>query len=196
MNIRRLFEDAIESARDWHAHLPEAREFCPWPDDLAWKERPAHALPSARLVAESPGAAIKSSMSLAKALGRLVPRIEWRHKYAEEEVGRDFLDRYCWFELAGPDGHFISGKARMTVGYRRTHLHYPRHQRAPEELYTVLSGQATFHSDGEEDETLDPEGVRMHRVNQPHAPTTGEMPVPAFELWRGDNLASEPGMTK
>ena len=196
MSIRRFFENAIESAREWHAHMPEACNFCPWPDDLKWKERPAHALSAATLVAGSHGETIKSSMPLVKALGQLVPYVEWRQTYTEEEVGRDFLDRYCWCELAGPDGHFISSKVRLTVGYWGPHLHYPRHQHTPEELYTVLSGRATFHSDGELDEILGPGCARMHQSNQPHALTTGDQPLLTFVFWRGDDLASDPRMTK
>ena len=195
MSARALFDAALDAARDWHATLPAARSFCDWPGDLIWQDKPAHSLPSAALVASDPGAASPASAPFLDALQALVPHAEWRHGYTADEVGQTFLDRFCWFELAGPHGHFISHQARLTIGYWGRDLFYPRHHHEPEELYTVVAGQALFHVDGEPDSTLSPGGTRLHAPNQPHALTTTDHPVLTFVFWRGAGLGEPPRLT-
>lgn len=196
MTARALFEDALEAARAWHRALPPARAFCDWPTDLAWTGKPPRPLPSARLVASDPGPASPASSALLSALQALVPHVEWRHGYTAQEVGQDFLDRFCWFELAGPHGHFLSHQTRLTVGYWGPRLFYPRHQHAPAELYTVVSGGAVFHADDEADATLGPGDTRLHAPRQPHAMTTIDQPVLSFVFWRGAGLDDPPRMTR
>lgn len=190
-----LFDAVLEAARRWHAALPEAAAFCDWPDDLAWQGRPAHLLPVARLLRSHSGAASMASAPLLAALQAVAPHCEWRHTYTADEVGQRFLDTYGWFELAGPEGHFVTHKARITVGYWGAGLYYPRHQHGPEELYTVVSGGATFHADSKKDATLGPGGTCYHARNQPHAMTTSNTPVLTLVFWRGVGLAATPRMS-
>lgn len=195
MSARARLTAALEAARDWHASLPAARDFCDWPDDLIWADRAAHRLPSAMHLLSNPGAPGAGSAPLMEALQAVIDDVEWRHSYTAEEVGQHFLDHFCWFELAGPEGHFLTDQARITVGYWGPGLFYPRHQHAPEELYTVVSGRALFHADGEADARLGPGDTRLHLSNQPHAMTTGDDPVLTLVLWRGAGLADPPRLT-
>jgi len=188
MSARALFDAALSAARDWYGSLPAAREFCDWPEDLVWADRAAFHLPAADLIASDPGQPNATSAPLMAALQTLVPYAEWRHNYTADEVGQDFLNRFCWCELAGPHGHFHSDSARLTVGYWGPGLYYPPHNHAPAELYTVVSGQALFHAEGEADLTLSPGDTRLHQPNQPHALTTTDHPVLTFVLWRGEGL--------
>ena len=176
--------------------MPAARDFCDWPERLIWRDHPAHLLPAADLMTTDPGKTSAASTPLLAALQALAAHLEWRHTYSEAEVGRHFLDRYGWFELAGPEGHFVTQDIRITVGYWGPGLHYARHQHTPEELYTVIAGSAIFHSDGEADATLGPGGVRYHASNQPHAMTTTDQPLLALVFWRGVGLADPPRMTE
>ena len=136
-----------------------------------------------------------ASAPLVQALQALVPHAEWRHTYTADEVGQNFLDNYCWFELAGPYGHFHSAQARLTVGYWGPGLFYPRHDHEPAELYSVLAGQALFHADGEADQTLGAGDTRLHNPSQPHALTTQDQPVLTFVFWRGEGLDDTPKVT-
>ena len=192
---RAAFDAALRTARDWHQSLPAAREFCDWPDDISWANQGPHLLPAANLISSAPGTATPASDVVLTALQDIAPFADWRHTYTAQEVGQDFLDHYGWFELAGPTGHFHTKQARITVGYWGAGLHYGRHQHAPEELYTVVSGSATFHTDGEKDAPLGPCGTRYHASNQPHAMTTTESPILTLIFWRGDGLADPPRMT-
>lgn len=185
----------LGAARDWHAALPALSAFAPWPDDLQYRTRAAHPLPALGLVQSQPGRATPRSRAMRDALIAAAAHVEWRHTYTEAEVGRDFLNGYGWFELAGPDGHFHTTQARLTVGYWGPNLNYGWHQHEPEEMYSVVSGSAVFRLDGEADLTLSAEDTRLHGSNQPHAMDTLDQPVLTFVMWRGNGLADNPRMT-
>lgn len=194
MIARALFDAALSAARDWHSSIPEMSAFCDWPSDLNYEERTAVAQPVIPHLQSDPGTASAESRNLRDALVALAPQAEWRLTYSEQEVGRDMLQRYGWFELAGPDGHFRTDQTRMTVGYWGAGLDYGRHWHEAEELYSVVAGSATFMADGEAPRTLGPGQTRLHRSNQPHAMTTADQPVLTFVLWRGSGLADPPRM--
>ena len=195
MKTRALFDAALEAARNWHAALPAMQDFCVWPDDLQFVDRPAVERPVLAHLERDPGTANDRSRPLRDAIVALAPHLEWRLTYTEDEVGADFLQRFGWFELLGPDGHFLTDQVRMTVGYWGPNLHYGRHQHEPEELYTVVSGQGAFMLDGADTLTLGPGDTRLHPSNQPHALDTHDHPILTFVIWRGDGLANDPRMT-
>jgi mannose-6-phosphate isomerase-like protein (cupin superfamily) len=195
MTRRALFDEALVAARHWHQSLADVSEFCPWPEDLVWKDRLAHKLPATEQIVTEPGASSAASEDLMRALQKLAPHLEWRLTYTAEEVGQHFLDHFGWFELAGPDGHFVTHNARITVGYWNAGLAYPRHQHVAEELYTVVSGRGLFQSDGDPDEELGPGRTRFHRSNQPHALITTDSPILTMVFWRGDGLADLPALS-
>ena len=195
MTAKAALHRLLDAARDWHGALPSLRDFAPWPDDLTYVERAPNPLPVIAHLMADPGAASPASLPLRDALVGAAPYIEWRHTYTEAEVGRDFLDRYGWFELAGPYGHFTSQQCRLTAAYWGPNLNYGWHQHAPEEIYSVISGSALFKLDGEEDLRLTPEQTRLHGSNQPHAMDTGEQPVLTFVMWRGEGLGDDPRMS-
>lgn len=198
---RALFDHALEAARAYHEALPEAAKFVDWPNDVTWADLSGRQVPGAALMQSDPGfaaegiAAETEVRALQEAIVALAPHVEWRLTYTEEEVGRDFLERFGWFELVGPTGHFHSHQCRMTIGYWGPELDYPWHQHAPEELYTILSGSADFMAEGEEDRCLLPGDTKMHRANQPHAMITKDHPILCFVFWRGDGLADDPAMS-
>lgn len=192
---RLLFEQALAAARELYTLTPAMREFRDWPDDLLFVNRPASPVPATELMPLLPGAASGYTRHLQRALAAISPFVEWRHTYSEAEVGRDFLDRYGWFELVGPHGHFHSAKLRMTVGYWGPDLWYPWHEHGPEELYTIVSGSALTLADGEEDRRVTAGETRLHQSRQRHALQTEGQPLLAFVLWRGEGLDAMPQMS-
>jgi len=195
MSARALFDAALQAARDWHTALPAASEFTAWPDDLRYEGRPPAPQPAIAHLTRDPGTACDLSRPLRDAIVALAPYAEWRLTYTEDEVGADFLRRFGWFELAGPDGHFLTDKVRMTVGYWGPNLSYGRHHHKPQELYTVVSGSGLFMLDGDDTLTLGPGDTRLHPSDQPHALDTTDQPILTFVFWRGDGLADDPRMT-
>lgn len=196
MTTRPLFDAALAAAKTWHAALPKAAAFCAWPTDLRYKHSAPCPLNATTLIQTAPGTPSPASEPLLNALQALAPHLEWRHTYTVDEVGQHFLDHFGWFELAGPTGHFITHEARITVGYFGAGLHYGRHQHAAEELYTVVSGHATFHLDHAQDARLGPGDTRFHASNHPHALTTTDSPLLILVFWRGEGLADPPAMTR
>lgn len=198
---RVLFDAALDAVRDFHANMPTVAGFQAWPNDIAWADRDGHALPVVQLVQSDPGgpaaddAEAGQTRRLQQAIMALAPYVEWRLTYTEEEVGADFLQRFGWFELVGPDGHFHSTQTRMTVGYWGRGLYYPWHDHEPEELYCVVSGEGVFEVDGEPTQKLGAGQTRLHRTFQRHALTTEEQPILCFVVWRGDGLADDPRMS-
>lgn len=195
MTARSLFDAALAAARDWHAGLPAAHAFCDWPQHLHYRERAPRHLPACDLITSAPGQTSNRSARLVEALQAVAPHLEWRLTYTADEVGQHFLDNYGWFELAGPDGHFITDEARITVGYWGPGLEYGRHHHRAEELYTVVAGQAVFKADGEADREIGPEGTRLHASDQSHAMTTTDSPILTLVFWRGAGLSDMPAMS-
>lgn len=199
--VRALFEQALVAAQAFHAATPEVQAFQPWPDDIEWSNRVGVAVPGASLAASDPGDVLADgpraaeTQALQRAISALAPHAEWRLTYTEDEVGADFLQRFGWFELVGPDGHFHSRQTRMTIGYWGPGLYYPWHEHEPEELYCVLSGGGLFEAEGEEPIRLSSGATKLHKSLQPHALTTEDQPILCFVLWRGEGLADDPRMS-
>lgn len=195
MSARARLDAALEAARLWHAALPEARAFCDWPGDITWAGRPALDGPARDQIRAAPGEPSPASAPLLQALQAIAGDVEWRHTYTADEVGQHFLDHFGWFELAGPEGHFHSDEARVTVGYWGADLFYPRHCHAPAELYTVVSGSGLFALDDAPDLTLRAGDTRLHPPNRSHALTTTESPILTLVFWRGEGLADPPRLS-
>jgi mannose-6-phosphate isomerase-like protein (cupin superfamily) len=196
MNQRAALGALLQTTRAWHAALSEAVSFSPWPDDAGWQARAPRALPASDLIRRNPGTPNARSTALLGDLQAAAAFAEWRQSYGAEDLGQHFLDHSGWFELAGPEGHFVTRKARITVGYWGPGLFYPRHQNASAELYTIVSGRATFHADGVADADLGPGQTRFHAPNQPHAMTTQDHPVLAVVFWRGERLEEAPRLAR
>lgn len=200
-SIRQLFDEALAAAEQFCKAVPEVAAFQGWPSDIEWASKAPVAIPAIDLVTSDPGreadgtAADGETRRLQHAIMAIAPHAEWRLTYTEEEVGADFLNRFGWFELVGPDGHFRSSQTRMTIGYWGDNLHYPWHEHQPEELYCILSGEAAFMAKGEPDCIVSAGQTKLHKVLQPHAMTTTDQPILCFVLWRGEGLADDPRMS-
>ena len=188
------FDKLIATVGDLVRATPELREFVVWPDSFTRGGLPPLAVPAipqiealmapASTITEPACAAVKAAARVA----------HWQQTYTEAEVGRDFLNRYGWFELLGPTGHFLSDSVRAYIAYWGEGLHYPTHLHEAEELYYILAGAAEFHADGQPSELVMPEGTRHHASNQPHAMDTHAAPVLTLVLWRGPGLGGSARM--
>lgn len=174
--------------------LPQLRDFAPWPADPPFADRPPQAIPAIAPIETLDAATTARTAPLAAAVAAVARDAHWEQTYSEAEVGRDFLDRYGWFELLGPGGHFRTGALRAYIAFWGAHLHYPPHLHEAEELYCVLAGEAVFHAAGMPSARLGPEALRLHRASQPHAMDTGAAPILTLVLWRGAGLEGIPRM--
>ena len=120
---------------------------------------------------------------------RLTPYINWKQTYDEKDVGKSFLEKYGYFELFGPTGHFLTKKMSLYVIFFHTDNFYTWHNHEADELYFVLSGSAKFESVGNKSEILTPMKTRLHKSFQPHSLTTYNEKCLSLVIWR-DKLES------
>ena len=73
--------------------------------------------------------------------------MKWKTTYSENEVGSDFIKRYGWFDLIGPNGPFYMNNTRIMIGYWGENLNYQMHWHLAEEAYVPLDGSALFWSE-------------------------------------------------
>ena len=123
-------------------------------------------------------------------LKKLSSFIHWKQTYDEKDAGKDFLDKYGYFELFGPTGHFVTNKMALYVIFFDTENFYTWHNHEAEELYFVISGSAKFESKGDQSEILTPLKSRFHKSFQPHSLTTYNNKCLSLVVWR-DNLECE-----
>ncbi|WP_209834746.1 dimethylsulfonioproprionate lyase family protein [Ruegeria sp. HKCCE3926] len=186
-------DDVLEAARQLHQAHRDLAAFASWPDDLTPTGlQPAH-IPATDLVGDFGLDGVAPTRDLVAAIKASAHLAQWKHTYTEEEVGADFLNRYGYYELLGPTGHFHSTQLRGYVGYWGAGLDYDWHSHQAEELYLTLAGGAVFRSN--EDETfVGPHQTRQHKSWQSHAMTTMDQPILTFVLWRGEGMGDLPRM--
>jgi mannose-6-phosphate isomerase-like protein (cupin superfamily) len=189
----------IAFARAYHAltmlvaSTPALLGFAGWPLALP-AQKPARPIPAAEILKAWAEGHTDATLATRDAIRDLTDYADWQLTYTEDEVGQDFLNRYGWFELVGPEGHYRSDEIRAYIAYWGENLYYPWHLHEAEELYFILAGEALFEAEGDDPVTLRPGDIRIHRSNQPHQMTTGDSPVLALVLWRGAGLTGSPRM--
>lgn len=184
---RHALQTAYDAATDLVLATPELHSFAGWPQ-AQFAATPATPMPGGPGLAAWQADETTPALALHDAIRAAVPFARWQHTYTEEEVGRDFLNRYGWFELAGPYGHFRTDEMRAYIAYWGEGLEYPFHLHEAEELYYVISGQALFEAEGQPSAVLRAGDTRLHLSNQPHAMRTLEAPILTLVLWRGGGL--------
>ena len=112
------------------------------------------------------------------------PVTDWEQGYNEKEVDKDFLNKYGFFELIGPSGHFETSEMALYVNFLDKNTYYPWHNHEAEELYFIVSGEAKFESKDQDEEILSSTKTRFHKSFQPHAITTIENKVLSFVIWK------------
>ena len=134
----------LESTRKVHKENPELREFVVWPDDLVKVDQPSEKIPATELVAKFELRGTEKTQNLIEIIKENTSLINWQRTYKEEEVGSDFLNRYGYYELIGPEGHYHSNKIRGFIAYWGEELTYDWHSHEAEEIYFILAGSGLF----------------------------------------------------
>lgn len=191
MSAREAFGTLLAEATNLVDHCSELAGFSDWDIAPRYQVRMPSLVPA---IAELRAEAFTSSFH--RAVCAVADYAHWQRSYSEDQVGADFLNRYGWFELIGPNGHFHSPTTRGYVAYWGRGLYYPNHWHAAEEIYYVTDGAAEFISEGAEDAILGAGRTRTHSSNQPHALETLDQSVLCFVLWRGKGFDGKPYMPK
>ena len=101
-------DDVLKAAQQLHQSHPELSTFGAWPDDFVAKYLEPNNIPAVELVQKTDFPTENATRSLSDAIRATAHLAQWKHTYTEEEVGADFLNRYGYYELFGPTGHFHS----------------------------------------------------------------------------------------
>jgi len=194
----RLLNKVVEETRSVvKKSLPEVREFVgdSLSKDFELKEPVPKTLP---VVAHLTSVATRPDDVTALLVDAIIAArdvLHWQQSYSQADgFDEDYLARYGWFNLISPDGPFVSEDLRVSVGYWGEGLFYKEHWHEPEEIYLVLSGAATFISEGRAPRACTIGETVFHESNQPHAidMTPGRLLAMAF--WRGNALVVKPGL--
>ncbi|MEX0316449.1 MAG: dimethylsulfonioproprionate lyase family protein [Ruegeria sp.] len=186
-------DDVLEAARQLHRAHDDLRGFGAWPDVLAQTGLQPRAIPATDLVAGFALDGTGQTQALVEAVRATAHLAHWKRTYTEAEVGADFRNRYGYYELFGPTGHFHSTRLRGYIGYWGAGLSYDWHSHQAEEIYLTLAGGADFRIAGDEAH-VGPGQTRAHVSWQSHAMVTTDRPILTFVLWRGEGMADLPRM--
>lgn len=129
-----------------------------------------------------------NTRNLTNAIVQAAAKLHWTHSYGPDEVGQAFLDQHAWFNLVGPEGPFKSNQLRVSIGYWAKGVHYHEHRHAPEEIYCVLAGGATFRTAGRSAVHGEPGDLILHPLDAPHSLTMDRSGLLAIAFWRGVSL--------
>lgn len=184
----------LEAARRAYVSTPALVDFAPWPDDLVETDLGHQDIPAEPIIEAFGEPGTDLTEPVIQAIRHCVPDAFWIQTYTEEEVGRDFLNRYGYFELFGPTGHFITNRLRGYAAYWGNGLDYGWHNHKAEEIYFCLAGEGLFKAEGEEDCSVTAGETKYHASNQMHAMTTSAQPFLCLAFWRGDGMGDLPKM--
>jgi hypothetical protein len=126
---------------------------------------------------------------LFQALLDAAPVLAWQNSYSiEDGFGQEYLNKYAWCDIIGPQGIYFSDQVRIGFGYWRKGLFYPSHSHEPEEIYWVIGGSGLFSKGDESAQHRGPGSVVHHQPYVWHSIDMTESPVLVVFLWKGANL--------
>ena len=150
----------------------------------------APALPVLRWLPRIAADAHSIDPGLVRAVCRAAPSLAWRQTYGPDEVGAAFIENYGWTELFGARGRERAKTAGglLLLGPNTS---YPAHRHEAEEIYLPLSGAADWQQ-GDAIWRKRPPGTLIHHCSEEiHAMRTGNEPLLALYLWRGERLSQK-----
>ena len=118
--------------------------------------------------------------------------LKWNTTYSENEVGPDFIKRYGWFDLIGPNGPFHMEGIRIMIGYWGANLDYQMHWHDAEEAYVPIAGSALFWSEHNETKIAGVGDIVIHKSNEKHWTKMTNGFFLALAIWKGTNLSVNP----
>jgi mannose-6-phosphate isomerase-like protein (cupin superfamily) len=150
------------------------------------------ALPVRRFLARALSDDRNGSLAgVAEAFALAEPALAWvqNPNYTAQRMGSDFVDRYGYVEIVGPERAIESRTLLVGFLLLGPHTLYPDHSHAAEEVYHVVSGRASWRRDDGPWRIEPPGAIIHHAPHVPHAMRTGHEPLLALYCWMGDVAA-------
>ena len=189
MDAKELFDNLKKEIFLLWSQNKNLSEFVKLPEKLTYNKIPNKKFQSVNIL-DNWEVDDNSIKSIHKLIKKISPYINWKQNYEEKDVGKKFLDKFGYFELFGPTGHFITFDMSLFVIFFDKETYYTWHNHEAEELYFVISGSAKFESKGDKPEVLYKKKSRFHKSFQPHSLTTLDSKCLCLVVWR-DKLNSE-----
>lgn len=165
------------------------------PQDMALRDIEENTLPCLHLIDDTVITADERAHDLIEYLIEIKDKLRWGQTYTAADFGQHYVDNYGWMELFGTRGHLISPEMSGGFLLLGPGLHYREHRHEAEEIYVVLSGDATWQRDGGEF-VQHPVGTVIHHIsNTLHSTKAIDKPMLALYLWRGGKLVQRPEFT-
>lgn len=184
--------ELLDAVRDYtlsHAH-PDVARFAPamrdWGDD--WVDVAPILLPAANRLAQI--IRREDSHPLLESFARHYRTLRWEQSYtrAQKLVPDAMLDGYCFAEIIGKQGPFISDRIRAGISILGPDIEYPQHHHQAEEIYVVLAGGADFRVGDEPAARRVSGDVIYVAPNQPHGFNTTDDIMVIYYLWQAGDL--------
>ena len=143
MRVPKMYQVLEQAKVIWETNS-ELINFCQIEGSLRSNNlRPTMTIGSS-LVTKANYHASKETEPLIRAIKKHANEASWLQTYSTSEVGEDFSNRHCYFELIGRKGHFYAEKMRVFICYWGEYLNYKWHSHEAEEMYYILGGKARF----------------------------------------------------
>ena len=146
-----------------------------WPETVASTPAPiSNDLPVTKWLPQTLDNAPKTTAGLVRALAENSNRLRWQQTYTRDDLGQQFLDRYGWVMLVGPNALIHSDALLAGFLLLGPDVEYPVHKHSAEEVYVILSGRASWKV-GAADWHQKPAGSIIHNPPwQPHGMRTDQ----------------------
>lgn len=127
--------------------------------------------------------------ALFDALMAASPSLAWQVSYSTADgFSEDYIRRYAWCDVMGPEGVYLSDGYRIGFGFWRRGLFYPPHEHGPEEIYWVIGGTGTFTSGDNGPVEKGPGSIVHHEPWVRHSIHMRDSPMLVLFLWQGEHL--------
>ncbi len=162
------------------------------PKNLRCHVNPPQKQPVQKLVGKISPSEFLKTKDILESIIRANYQLKWNTTYSENEVGTDFIKRYGWFDLIGPNGPFHMEGIRIMIGYWGANLDYQMHWHEAEEAYIPIAGSALFWSEHNGTKMAGVGDIVIHKSNEKHWTKMTNGFLLALAIWKGTNLSVNP----
>ena len=184
LNNENLFIQTKNEIEKLWSNNKKLSNFVKWPKNLVLKEKTTHKINVTEKLSIWKSSDDHQIDKIHNLISNLAPHVNWNNGYSEDQTSKEFLDKYGFFELIGPTGHFVTTDMALYVNYLDKNSYYPWHNHEAEELYFIVSGEAKFESESEKPKILKSTDTRFHKSYEPHRITTTNKNILSFVIWK------------
>ena len=184
LNNENLFIQTKDEIEKLWSNNKKLSDFVIWPKNLVLKEKTINKINVTEKLSIWRSSGNSQIDKIHNLISDLSQEVYWESGYSENEVNKEFLSKYGFFELIGPTGHFLTSEMALWVNFLDKNSYYPPHNHEAEELYFVVSGEAKFESKDEQSKILKSKDTRFHKSYQAHSITTLDKKILSFVIWK------------